>query len=388
MNTFGSSSLQFPLCDPRSVITNRARFQRDEVPLLHKVNTFYCPTGFEAAKGWILLPRKEFILLDRFSTALQLHISDTIVLKNLSIVQAQCVTRGLVADVNALYLVEITDGRGILYNRWFQFPINAQYNVRSPAYPQLYYSSSINSGTAWTWSAMLEDIWTRMSVFLGTYPGLPSTPSGTPENWYFTGVSAWQALCDILSHLGMAVACDLTQNAPYTIIEVGADDAAFDALLTKYANRLEDDLEWLDTGSGRAPKTIVVYFRYRDEQYGQEETVRRDSPQWVSNSLYSVSVAAPAAFTSAVGTHFLHDDFTVRRNIDGTALTADINTANTIATERASQYFQADTNAGYMYRVYTGALPFTAGSLVDCVQWSQNRRGWRTTISRGTCDQT
>lgn len=371
MNTFGTSALKFGLCDPRDVRINRQRFRRDDIPSLEKTNTFVCPIGRDIAEGYILLPLKEYQQLNSYATSFQLTLGTT-VLQNLAIVQAQCVSKGLTSDPNALYLIEVTDARGVLCNEWFKFPINAQYNMRAPAYPQLYYSGSLNAGTAWTWSTMVGNLWPSL---LGTYTGLPSVPTGTPENWYFAGVSVWDALCDVLDHLGMVVAYN-PMTAVYSVVAPGTTDTVFTSLQTKYLGNLEDDLDWLDAGSGRFPKTLVVYFKIRSEQYGQEETVRRDSSQWSSTPLYAISVATP--YTTAAGTHFLHDDFSIRVDYDNNPLAADVATATTIATERMTQYFR--TIPSFRSQMYAGALPFYTGSQVDKVTWSP---GWRTTITRG-----
>lgn len=388
MNTFGSSILQFALCDARSVIKDRVRFRRDSLDSLERANSFYCPVGRWSFRGWVLLPRYEYDKLDKYSTALQLNIGNTTspdnvgTLKNLSIVQARCVTRGLVTDPNALYLVELTDPRGILSNEWFQFPATTQYNIRVPAYPQTFHPSSMNSGTTWTWTTMVQNLWQSMPL-LGTWPGLPNVPSSTPEGFWFPGVSAWEALCEVLDHLGMAVACNLTSANPYTIIDVGATDATFTAIQTRWATNLEDDLEYIDTGAGRVPKTVVVLFKRRNATYGTEETVRYDSLQWDMTPYYSLSIS-PAAYASATGTHYLWSDFTVRYDQDGSPLAADMATATTIATDRVTQYY--DRITGVMDQTYAGALPFVTGSMVGGICWKQDNRersGWRTHIVRG-----
>lgn len=404
MNTFGSSSQQFALTDPRGAHIDRQRFRREAIPALEQVNSFYCPAGRWSFRGWVLLDRTSYNKLDTYSTALQLNIGDptkpdnTATLKNLAIVQAQCVTRGLSSDKNALYLVELTDGRGVLHNRWFQFPATTSYNVRAPAYPQTdrggtYYTGSMNGGTTWTWSTLLSDLWSSMGTFLGAYPGLPTNmavPLNAPENFYLQGVPAWPALCDILDHLGMTVACDLTQASPYTLVSMGAADSAFAALQTKYAARLEDDLEWIDTGAGRVPQSIKVLFRRRNDVYGTEEVVRRDGQQWVTTPLYSVSVAAPSRFASATGTHHLWDDFTVRYDMDGVINSTDAAYAAQIAQDRVNQYFALiySQTDGYLTQTYGGALPFKTGSQVDGVRWwyfdDGSRHGWRTQVVRGS----
>lgn len=411
MNCFGSETLRFPLIDPRSVRADRIRFRREAIPLLERANSFYCSTGRWPSRGWVLIPRGEYDLLtNKYSTALRLDIGDTTApdnvrpLRNLSIVQAQCVTRGLAADPAAIYLVEVTDARGILFNEWMKFPLTAVYNIRVPGYPQTFYLESMNdyppagtgSKTTWTWTTMLKDIWNKMSTFLGTWPGLPApVPAGTPEGFRFPGVPAWTALNDVLEHLGMTITCDLTKSTDqFGIAKTGATDSDFNTLTTRYLTNIEDDLEWIDTGAARVPKTVKVLFRRRNSVYGTEETTpyRNDimAYQWVMGTYYTVSVTAPMAFANAVGTHYIWSDFTVRYDDSTNPLDADIAIAKIIANERVTQYFGDiyRQTAGYMSRVYTGALPFTTSSQVDGVCYYQDyrggdRQGWRTKIVRG-----
>lgn len=399
MNSFGTASVKYPLYDARSAREERARFRRDEIPELSLANGLYVPAGRYPTRGWILLARTDYDKLDRYSTSLELECGDPRVadnvstLKNLAIVQAQCVTRGIVADKNALYLVELTDGRGILCNQWFQFPITAAYNIRALPYPDKFYDDTMNSGSPWTWETMLQDMWLEMTAFLGTWPGLPSdyTPHGTPEGWWFSGVPAWIALCDVLDHLGLTVACDLTLDNPYTIVRSGIADTSFDSLTTKYATHLEDDMEWIDVGAGRVPATVEVLFRRRNEVYGTEETVRYDSLQWATTAYYTVSINAPSTFTGASGLHHIWSDLTVRYDMDGSPLAADVTLANARAQVVVDDYFATiyDQTLGRMSRRYAGALPFATGSRVDGVSWVMNYRdpwaGWQTRLSRGAC---
>jgi hypothetical protein len=382
-----------PLFDPRRVREERARFRRDAPPELGHANSLFVPAGRWPSRGWVLLRRADYNLITNlYRTDFQLRVNDfnhgQLTFQNLVIVQAQCVTRGLSADPGAIYLVEVTDAQGVYWNPWAQFPTTSQYNVRSPAYPEQFYSPSLNGGVPWTWNTMVGDLWGQMPL-LGPYPGLPITPAGTPENYAFPGVPGWQAMNSVLDYLGLTTSEDLTKTSPYGIVVPGAADATFSALQAKYAGLLEEDYEWIDGGSGRVPGQVVVYFHRRNQFYGTEETVRRDSPQWQSTPLYSVTVAAPARFSNAAGTAYVWADFTVRYDVDGNPLAADVATANAIAAERANQYYTRVYRGtlGYVRRVYSGALPFYAGSLVDGVAWrmdySRGRFGWVTELITG-----
>jgi hypothetical protein len=295
----------------------------------------------------------------------------------------------MASDPNAIYLVEFTDRRGLLWNRWFQFPSIAGYNVRSPAYPGEYYDLTITGGVPWTWDQFIQNLWPTSA--LGTYPGLPIAPDGVPENWNLFGVSQFQALNDALDHVGCTIAVDLTSDTQFTIVARGGTDTTFDTLTSRYVGRKEDDQEWIDVGSARVPGTVIVLFHRQNEFYGSEETIRNDNLQWQTSSVYQVSVAAPAFFTGAVGIHYLWSDYPVRYDIDNLPLAADVIQATAIAAERASEYFDDIYygTLGYMRRVYSGIVPFAAGSQVEQVIWRQDfrepfeRQGWQTEIGRG-----
>lgn len=291
MNQFGQAYVQgesapqlFPIYDPREVRTSRARFRRDAVSALELANSFWCPAGRWPSRGWVLVAREDLNRLDLYSKTLQLDIGDTNAANNvgslygLSVVQAQCVTRGLASDANALYLVELTDARGLVHNKWFSHPtaIGSVYNIRAPAYPSTdrggtFYRDSMNGGTTWTWETLAQNLWEQMTV-MGAWPGLPTTPDGTPEGFWLSGTSAWLALCDVLDHIGMLVVADHQNvSTPYRIVVDGATDAVHTARTTSYSFALEDDLEWLDTGAARVPRTVRVFFKKRGAVYGTED---------------------------------------------------------------------------------------------------------------------
>lgn len=401
-----NAAASMPLVDRRDLAENRVRFTRNYVPELDYANSLYVPIGREPTRGWILVRSQDYKLLNRtgslYNTTYQLNIDECypggnkLTFQNLFIVQARCVSMGIVNDPNAIYLVELTDARGIYSNKWFKYPTNSYYNMPAVAYPNgTFYSASRNSGSDWTWSTLIGNLWGQMTK-LGTYPGLPSTPMGTPENFILPGVSAWDALNDILDLLGFAIAVNPVSATPYTIVSLGAADATFTAAQTKYLKRMEDDLAWIDTGSGRVPGSVTVYFHRRNTYYGTEETVRSDASQWTTTPLYSVTINALSTFTGAVGKHFIWDDFTVRYDIDGSPVAADVTTAGTIAAERVQQYYNRIYygTLGFMAQSYAGIVPFVTGSQCTGVSWRQvldfedhlkddNRLGWRTEIVRG-----
>ena len=401
-NTFGiSESQSYPLVDPRWVRKNRHRFRRDMVPMLERANSLYIPAGRWPARGWILLERSYLDLLDKYGTDFILTLDAFDGLKTgalsfyrLAIVQSQCVTTGVSDDADAIYLIELTDQRGVLCSPWFEYPTDSYYNVLAPAYPGDWYANSLNAGVPWTWNLMVSNLWAQMNGFLEAYPGLPIVPASEPMNWIFPGVGAWKALCNVLDHIGCTVTCDLTLEAnQYGIVQDGADDDDFDDLVELYERRKLDDYEYIDVGSGRVPGFVRVCFHRVNQFYGTEETIRKDSLQWETGAVYAVVKAAPATFAGAQGTALLWDDYPIRYDVDGNPTAADVANADVIATNRVQQFYDRiySGTQGYMRRVYSGVLPFLTGSKVDGVAYKQDfggtggpgRSGWTTTIVQG-----
>lgn len=351
MNTFGTTTVKVPLCDPRSVRINRTRFKREAIPLLDRVTSFYCPSGRWPSRGYILVARADYDKINRYSTDLRLTL-DTMELVGLSIVTAQCVTTGVTSDPAALYLVELTDARGIYWNKWFAKPTaRSGYNCRVPSVLGAYFPETLNAGVEWTWSTLVGDMWP-----FGSYPGLPTVPLGAPEDIWCAGVAVWPLLNDILARLGLTITVD-PKTGVYSIVVSDAEDDISVAVLPV------DDLEILDDGAARFPASVTVYFR------------------WLNTDYVQPAYTYTGAGSGTIGTHSIWDSFTIRRNIDGTPFAADIVTADAIAQERILQYYAQITES--ISITYPGVVQFTPGSQIDCVLWRHSELGWRTIITSG-----
>lgn len=402
-NSFGNLDRTWPLKDSADLPRLRDWYDLDPIPELRYANSIYVSGGKWPARGWILLSLKDYAELHEelglWANDYYLNLEDTytgaaVTLRWLAIVQARCVSSGMEDDENAVYLIELTDRRGLLWNPWYQTPTASYYNVPAPAYPGRYYDGSLKAYAHWSWNTLVGDLWDQMQTQLGTYPGLPLAAPSLPENWNFPGVSAWLALNRVLTFLGCTVTANLLYDATgetvtaYQIANYSQTDVLFDALTEANRGLLEDDMQYIDVGAARVPGTVIVHFHRRNQYYGTEETLRLDSWQWQMRGFWTHAVAAPAIYANASGVHFLWSDFEVRYDADGNPLAADVVTATAVAEEQAADYYNSITRGtqGYMRRVYTGLVPFTTGPSVDGVcfrQDSRNRGGWRTEIVRG-----
>ena len=274
-----------------------------------KPNSFTCLLGFEPGIGYVILDGQSQSQLD---TSLLWKIdfenqaigegTKTVTLKGLLVKRTTCITPGLENDYDAAHLVELVDRRALLVNR----PINSAYNVRRD--PGIsYYPGTLNGGVAWTWTAMVENIWTAIgtnpataaSPQLGTYPGLPFTPDGTPENFSFYGTTGFKALEEVLRKLSCTLKFDPLTDAFSIIALAGGTAPGSDAIWNYYPT--EGDRV-------RLPGMYRVHFH---RQSGGSEY-----PLAGTTTYYTVDVAGTGSDTATY--LLLYDDLPAVYNSTGT----------------------------------------------------------------------
>lgn len=275
------------------------------------------------------------------------------------------------SDKDSCFLVEVSDARWLCKNPTFSIAINKQYNVKAPGYQGQYYQSSTNSGTAWTWAGMVENIWNLMSSQLGTYPGLPITPNGTPEGYVFPGCSAWDALTEVLNRIGCAVRWNPSvSTSQYSIVQVGATDTSQDTILANAERRLIHDAEFQPVVLGKIPYGVRVFFHRQELDYGTERTTPRDTNQWQSNAVYSVDVVGPDSATAESGVyHPIWDDLPAIYNASGSLTNS--SALNTRAQERSDDFYRMLRSVGgqRLYQAYSGVVLANPGSTIKETRW-------------------
>lgn len=236
-------------------------------------NSYFCPLGPEPGVGHVLMMQSDLSAIDTTGD-MTLAFDDGTLVKftKLQFVNAMAVSEGTLT-ANRVYLVKVADKR--LGYKKFAPPLNKAYNVRS--YVSLReptetakivaadcYTESLNSGALWTWTTMLQNIWSNGSY--GTWPGLPSTPAGYPEGFHFTGESNWEALNGVLDLLDFAVKCDpFTGNL--SIVDLTVEQNGLTSAIATIGPTLDSaDPYW--GAKSYYPTTVAVQYEKQFAMYG------------------------------------------------------------------------------------------------------------------------
>ena len=345
---------------------------------LGRSNSFAMPLH-EASHAWVLVARSAINTLDLNARHTLNFISDVPVLtsitwQNLVVCREPqaVIPSNIDADPLGAILVELADVRWLCKNPTYAVPISARYNVRNAATGATPYTTdSLDGAVAWTWATMVEDIWTTMATWLGTFPGLPFVPDGTPEGWVFPGVSAWDALTAVLMRLGCAVRADLTLDAgsQFSIVQIGAADAATDTAITDAIDldRKIHDGEFEDETLGRMPYGVRVFFA----RYGGTLT-----PPHPVDKIGPLSAdAEPGVYTP------IWDDLPAI--YDASNVLQNGAACDTRAAERSADFYRMrDDGGGRLWQRFSGLLELSTGSTLKGVRWVADDRGVWTEIVR------
>lgn len=263
-------------------------------------NYFLTENGRGPGTGRILLRKMDIDALDLTTDSDLTFLDDQggkLVFKKITFLRAACITPGAEDDPAAAFLCDVADRRIHLD----KIPINRGYNIAS-ADGQDYLSGSTDGGTDWTWTTLIQDLFTTLDLGDAT---LPFEPDGTPENIaFFSDCSAWEALNRILDRIACTILYD-GEADEFTIIRLGDTAAAGAVASAKTMRKLErDELRtwdryWVETARGRLTEKVRVVFP------------RRPVPTGGSSPWYEVDITLTA--TSGVVSRtaeVLHDDLT------------------------------------------------------------------------------
>lgn len=359
-----------PCLDPRSLYRELIDRNLPVDTWFGKANSFICPLGESPGTGTILLTERQVNELSGVTSDASLEFIDSgtpVTLQKIVFIHSECVTPTDDGNLDAVHVCHLADRRWHLA----KVPINKAYNLRMEDGTD-YETATKNAGTAWTWTQMVSDIWTDAG--LTSYPGLPFTPHGTPENFDFYGSFAWYALNHVLTRLACAVKYNPITDA-FSIIRLGSNTSTQSAAITA----LERDTgQWVwdeyPVAAVRAgqPEKIRVLF--------EKLPVPTDGTATFSTE--DVTLAATTGVVS--GTYVtLHDDLS---SLSGNAATR---TAR--AAERAADWLRRYQYFEYPYaRVYDGFHGTKAmaclGETIGTIAWSDRGKGGRTELIAGPDD--
>lgn len=338
-------------------------------PWVGDANGFTCPLGQAPGRGRILMRRADLDAIDReaLHDLVFRESQNVVTLKNLLIVRAVAITPGYRSDPQAAYWAEIADKRYLCRG----VPFDRSYNVRSAPGGD-YYSASLNAGSNWTWTDMVQNIWDAVGK-LGTWPGLPVTPDGEPEGWQFFGSYAYDALGRILDRIGCALRLDPTTGV-FTIVRIGTVDATAELAMQARENARVGDDDPLDPVRARVPANVRVLFAKQRENFDQT-----GSSPW-----YAVDVAGSYSAAESGTYALIHDDLpAIYDDTDTLTNSSDLATR---AAERAADYYRRVTLT-HLRREFSGAAALAGllpGSQVHAITWRERGGlGLTTEVMRG-----
>jgi hypothetical protein len=326
-------------------------------------NSYTCELGARSGDGWLILSRPALLRIDpalAFAGRYDLTFYGTnetgpagsVTIKSLAIASAECLTPAA-ETAAAAYFVRLADRRASL-NRAL---VDLGYNVRSAATGE-HYPATLDGGSAWTWADLLADLWAAAG--LGTSPGWPTTPAGTPE-----GIELWQTpALDAVEHVlglgGCALRYDPTADT-FGVVRPGDADADYDRIAALYDRWRIWDTHPIRPAARNRPGAVRVLFPRVPHTSG-------DGSPWYA--LDTDDTGGGEAGTYAV----VHDPMPALFAEEGDLTPTNAAELSARAADRAAAYFREVSGPAIKERfVYPLPLAgaFLPGARVRGIRWSE-----------------
>lgn len=325
-------------------------------------NAVFCPLGPAPMQAWFVMTASNLAGLDKDSahTIAWQQVTDdgsadrTLSFPGLYIVKAERLMHGGPGDANALYLVEFADGRYLAARNSDSGVV--QVNLRSYANAADYLTGTEGG----TWDNLVSALWSACGT-LGSFPGLPYSPDGVPQNTWLLGLNAFRALTAVLEQLDCAIQGD-PFSTNFTIVQLGEAQG-----IPAAGTTLQWNSEPLNPNVSQAAAQLKIYHYFHYKAYGQE----RDT-ELASNWAYNTGgpTALDTNITGAQGILPLWDDLPLI--LDENNQITNQTAVNTRDSARVSRYA---TRYGVQnqHRIHWGLLTdFVPGGLIRAVLW----RNW------------
>lgn len=283
-------------------------------------NGYSCPQGMEPGSAWVVVSRAtvDALDMDAYHTLTITSEFDTATIGNLSVARAICTAQD--GDSKAAYLIELQDVRRVLK----MSSVAKQYNVRAPAAlydtgndVDIYHEETIDTSAIWTWATMFADLWTFLPTIAGAAPTLPYAPLGQPENFRFLGMSAWDAIGEVLQEIGCAMAFNPLTGV-FSVVRIGEAQDGLAAAMDALTRRLLFDYKPKpNLHRAEMPETIRVFFPRREVHRGTERETPRTG-NWEAAPLTAVDVATNIAGAAPGTVMAVWSQLPAFANFDGT----------------------------------------------------------------------
>ena len=344
------------------------RNQENPSRFFGKANKYTTHRGFPTGEGWVLLVKKDLDELDVNTThSLLFQSGSSSATFTVRIAYFQAITGSSNVTPETVYIVRLLDSRSVAKNS----AINSSYNLLGiDSVAGSYLTTSKNSGSAWTWTTFLNDLWTNIA---GVSSALDLTkasfPTANPEGYDFQGWSAFTALIQVLDDIHHYLILDI--DGTYEIQPSGTQ-TGLAGLLTEHKLDLADPSHDEHGDTYSIPEKFRVFFPKKDFAFQigvnqdeiPEKTYQKVNAFHVADVNTSTLDSSLSFVTGTVKP--LHDGMAATYNTVGTIQNS--SAINTRATEIATLALdQLNVSERTLHNRYFGVKPFQPGSEVEAV---------------------
>lgn len=273
------------------------------------------------------------------------------------------------AIVNSPVVVELVDER-----QQFRFSATSKrFNVRQPMGDE-WVTDTLNSGTPYTWDQVLAQLAGDVPGL--TAPTLAAAPTSTPEDLVFDGVSAWEAICEVVERAGHGIAFDPVAGTVSTF-KYGETQSGLSSQVSglETRKRKSRDNAYRAAASANVPEKVRVFFHW---QPGSADNFLPEEP-------HSIDVAS--SVTGAIAGTVLPSWATVLAETPNAGTGSDPVNATDLQTEAeriaAAEVARLKREAQPSLRRFMGLHEIAVGSEVSEVIWRTDRGSTTTEIRLG-----
>jgi hypothetical protein len=348
-----------------------------------KANSFCWQEGKEASYGYLLMKWKDVSLLDIDQTV-QLKIQVTSSPSDQSPEANSVTLSGLfIKSIKHLYAnnISLSDDSIVLIHlvdkrhTFAMSHVMKTYNVPNPAPQEMddtnanfYDSESLNSGSLWTWQTMIDDLWKLLPGQSAIpAPTLPFSPNGTPYNFQFWGIPAWDAIFKILSKISCSVSLNPILNL-FSIFDESLDQGVSSVLNNHSLTRGLANYNPILSNAVHLPAQIKILFPKTPLHYGTLKEIGRTGNH--RQTIYHESQLVTGIAGALPGSKWtVFDDFEVRVRPDGTLENgaAAASRAVEVLGDLKAKILRGNVDRRAFFGLVTDVSP---GSDIHCVVWS------------------